>query len=74
MESLQFIRLIKLVFWVFAILMFIVTTLGITYCSPVYDSFFDWNLNFFDQDQNLVPKNNTVNQLYQEYYQGNNNK
>lgn len=56
--------------WIISVLCLITSSLGISFCSRSSD-FYDARINYYDQLGNLLPKNDTIDEEIDSYYQGN---
>lgn len=56
--------------WIIAVLCLIISSLGISFCSRSSD-FYDAKINYYDHLGNLLPKNDTIDEEIDNYYQGN---
>ena len=56
--------------WIISVLCLIISSLGISFCSRSSD-FYDARINYYDQLGNLLPKNDTIDEEIDSYYQGN---
>ena len=55
--------------WLVAVLCLIISSLGISFCSRSSD-FYDARINYYDPLGNLLPKNDTIDEQIDSYYQG----